>query len=393
MKVSRFESRNCWRVQVPARWSDDRKPYARYFKTKEEGNAFIAAKYNRPASNHSVRMPQGDQFFLEEMRAKLGSNDAIRQAVDFYQKTVLSVQKHGTVFQMVGEYQAWQETMNRTLDGSKAINHWAGRFEQAFGNEMVTAMNYSGLSKWINSHPGGKGHSGRRNAYVFAHALLNWAQKNGWLAQDILKGMDKPGVNVLKNIMPVANFEKILRACAASDEFRSILPVLVLRGLAGVRDCELVGKRVNQTDVIYWSDFNWTKGWLFIRDEVAKQTTRKSGDQRWVVLSPAALAWLKPLARASGPVYAGNRDTFGEIKKAMLKVAKLKMERNTLRHSFATYSITCGSLAEAAKNMGDTEARVKATYENPNIEPETGLAWFALRPQGPGNVIQMGTAA
>jgi hypothetical protein len=39
--------------------------------------------------------------------------------------------------------------------------------------------------------------------------------------------------NVLKNVMPVAHFEMILQACAASDEFRSILPVLVLKGFAG----------------------------------------------------------------------------------------------------------------------------------------------------------------
>lgn len=205
--------------------------------------------------------------------------------------------------------------------------------------------------------------------------------------------MEKPGVNVLKNIMPVAQFEKILRACAASDEFRSILPVLVLRGLAGVRDCELVGQTMNQPDVIYWTDFNWAKGWLLVRDEVAKQTTRKSGDQRWVVLPPAALQWLKSVAQASGPVYAGNRDTFGETKNALLKSIGLKMERNTLRHSYATYGITCGSLAQVAKNMGDTESRVKSTYENPDIEPQAGLAWFALRPQGPGNVVPMELAA
>jgi hypothetical protein len=198
MKVSRFEPRNCWRVQVPARWSDNRKPHAEYFKTKEEGNAFIADKFNRPGSNHSVHMPMSDKVYLEKWRALLGSNEGIEQAIEFYQKTVLSVKKQGTVFELLAAYMGWQETMNRTPDGSKAINHWAGRFGQAFGNEMVTALNYSDLSKWINSHPGGKGHSGRRNAYVFAHALLNWAQKNGWLAQDILKGMDKPRGERLK---------------------------------------------------------------------------------------------------------------------------------------------------------------------------------------------------
>jgi hypothetical protein len=85
-------------VQVPAKWSDDHKPYARYFQTKEEGNAFIADKFNRPASNHSVRMPMSDKVFLENLRSLLGSNDAIQQAVDFYRKTVLSVQKHGHRF-------------------------------------------------------------------------------------------------------------------------------------------------------------------------------------------------------------------------------------------------------------------------------------------------------
>jgi hypothetical protein len=62
-------------------------------------------------------MPMSDQVFLEELRSLLGSNDGIRQAVDFYAKTVLSVKKHGTVFDLVADYRAWQGTMNRTLPG------------------------------------------------------------------------------------------------------------------------------------------------------------------------------------------------------------------------------------------------------------------------------------
>jgi hypothetical protein len=46
-----------------------------------------------------------------------------------------------------------------------------------------------------------------------------------------------------------------------------------------------------------------------------------------------------------------------------------------------------------AKNMGDLESRVKATYLDPNIEPEAGLAWFALRPGSPGKVVSMEVAA
>jgi hypothetical protein len=198
MKLSWFKPRNLFRLTKPARYSDDKKPHTLYFKTREEGNAAIAALVNRSASNHTVRMPMSDQVFLEELRSLLGSNHGIRQAVDFYAKTVLSVKKYGTVFDLVADYRQWQATMNRTVDGIKAMNHWAGKFAAAFGNEKPTELTYSGVSGWINGFPGGKGHSSRRNAYVFAHALLNWAQKHEWLGQDILKGMEKPAVNVLK---------------------------------------------------------------------------------------------------------------------------------------------------------------------------------------------------
>jgi integrase len=378
---------------MPARFSDDKKRQSFYFDTKEEGNKYLQTRLKLSASNHSVRMPMSDQIFLEELRTLCGSNDGIRQAVAFYQKTVLSVKKHGSVFDMVADYRSWQGTMNRTPDGIKAMKHWAGKFEAAFGNEKPTELTYSGLSGWINGFPGGKGHSGRRNAYVFAHALLNWAQKHEWIGQDILKGMEKPQVNVLKNIMPVATFSAILNACAANDEFRSILPVIALQGFAGVRSKELVGINVNQSNVVFWSDFDWADGTLHIRDEVAKQTTRKNGDERWITLDPAAIAWLQTVAQRSGAVFAGNRDNFGEIKKALLKVAKQKMERNTLRHSYATYGISVGSLALVAKNMGDTESRVKNTYQDPSIKPQAGAAWFALRPQAPDNVVSMSTAA
>jgi hypothetical protein len=390
MKLSYFKPRNLFRLTKPARYSDDKKPHTLYFKTREEGNAAIAALANRSASNHTVRMPMSDQVFLENLRSLLGSNAGIQQAVDFYAKAVLSVKKQGTVSDLLAEYLGWQETMNRTADGLKAVRYLAGKFKAEFCNDNVTALTYSGVSKWIQTFPGGKGHSARRNAYVFAHALLNWAQKHEWLGQDILKGMEKPAVNVLKNILPIGTFSAILTACAESAEFSSILPVLTLQGFAGIRSCELVGKNLNQTDVVFWTDFDWTDGTLHIRDEVAKQTTRKNGDERWVTLCPAALAWLQTVAQtAGGPVFAGNRDNFGEIKKALLKAAKQKMERNTLRHSYATYGISIGSLADVAKNMGDLESRVKSTYLDPSIKPQAGNAWFALRPAGTDNVVPM----
>jgi hypothetical protein len=128
MKLSYFKPRNLFRLTKPSRYSDDNKPQTLYFKTREEGNAAIAALVNRSASNHSVRMPMSDQVFLENLRSLLGGNDGIQAAVDHYKKTVLSVQKQGTCFELVAAYLTWQDAQNRSADGSKAIKYWAGRF-------------------------------------------------------------------------------------------------------------------------------------------------------------------------------------------------------------------------------------------------------------------------
>jgi hypothetical protein len=65
------------------------------------------------------------------------------------------------------------------------------------------------------------------------------------------------------------------------------------------------------------------------------------------------------------------------------------MARNTLRHSYASYGVACGSGKDIAKNMGDLESRVEATYRDRGIKPAAGLAWFALRPGAPDNVVQL----
>jgi|ERR1700722_13782065 len=93
MKISWFAPRNCYRLQKPARFSDDKKRQSLYFDTKEEGDKYVRDLLKRSASNCTVRMPQSDQVFLENLRSLLGSNEEIQQAVDFYRKTVLSVIK------------------------------------------------------------------------------------------------------------------------------------------------------------------------------------------------------------------------------------------------------------------------------------------------------------
>ncbi len=108
---------------MPTRHAEDVKRRAVYFPDKDLRNAYIARLINRLASNHSVRMPQGDQMKLETWRAEMCSDQMIQPALNYYKKTDLSVQKQGTAFDLVTDYRGWQGTMNRTSDEIKTMNH------------------------------------------------------------------------------------------------------------------------------------------------------------------------------------------------------------------------------------------------------------------------------
>jgi len=79
-------------------------------------------------------------------------------------------------------------------------------------------------------------------------------------------------------ILQPKEFEKLL--AGAEEIVPELTPYLILAGFCGFRRSELV-KQYSDDSVLRWEDLNWQKQLVTVRDEVAKQTRRKTGNRRF----------------------------------------------------------------------------------------------------------------
>ncbi len=63
----------------------------------------------------------------------------------------------------------------------------------------------------------------------------------------------------------------------------------------------------------------------------------------WIPLEPAVLAWLKPMAKTSGPVVEFAESAFREYRRQLLARLKITFPINALRNSYASYSYSIRS--------------------------------------------------
>jgi hypothetical protein len=75
-------------------------------------------------------------------------------------------------------------------------------------------------------------------------------------------------------------------------------PFLAMAGFAGVRRSELV-REYAEDQVLKW-DVDWQKQLITVRHEVAKQTSRKMGNRRFIPMEAALLHWLGPYQKEEG---------------------------------------------------------------------------------------------
>jgi hypothetical protein len=390
-----YPTRKCYRVQVPAEHSETGKRYPKYFKTEPAAQEFIDGLLNKKGIMREVIVTEADRTILEFAKKQLdgGAVDLLK-AADYYKKHFLSVSKTGTMQEMCDAFYAFQVS-ERCCQKTLADDRYRLKeFVKAFGHLDPRELKPSDLFNWVHGFTAGN----QSNMFKAAKKLLRWAKRTGYLGIDLMNDMERPDSESSKGFLKIPDFERLLRVCAGIDplprapanlkpqygykiitDFRPALAVFVLGGFAGMRACELMKVYAND-QVIQWEDIKWEKHHIHVRDVVAKQTRRDS-DQRFIPLEPAVVAWLKGIAKPSGPVVQFAESAFREYRRQLLARLKITFPINALRNSYASYSYSFRSGGEVAKAMGDLEETVRRHYIE-GMEPDTGLAWFALRPEG-----------
>jgi hypothetical protein len=393
MKVKWYETRNCWRVIVPARLTDTGKDQAKYFKTKEEGETEIRRIFGRGTSA-KPQINDRQSAILSMAETEGLTIEDIQEAFRHYRATILNVSKRAHLFELVEKFlerQVHEGRAPRTLDDDRQR---LSKLCASFENIDVSRLTETGLRQYLEHYPPG---SNRRSHYKAVRKFIRWAHESGYLAIDLMariRPLDQWGVN--NEIVPIEDFRRLLFVTAGLEpiepdgmstmRYIGLLPYFVLGGLAGMRRAELLRDRVSQS-ILDWSDILWDKSLISIRDEVAKQT-RAADRRRLIPLEPAAREWLSMVRQDAGPVVNMYQSTHTKLTRELYKALEIDLPENGLRNSYASYAQTFRSAGEVARAAGDLESTIRRFYTQ-LLEPGTGKAWFDIRPSSSPKIIQM----
>lgn len=196
-----------------------------------------------------------------------------------------------------------------------------------------------------------------------------------------------------------------LNFCEGYDAGKKLVPLMCITAFAYVRHGEM--NEEDKASALDWKNIRFKTKRIFIPGDVAKQTTRASGNARVVDMPDNLIAWLQPYAKTSGKicdlVQSGNAMSRSRQKAAAaaLKEAaacanreqadRLRAiaadlsgnRRNALRKSCISYQkALTRDIASVADSAGNSPGIIKATYLHVDEEmKETAERWFAIRPQ------------
>jgi site-specific recombinase XerD len=222
-------------------------------------------------------------------------------------------------------------------------------------------------------------HSLEHKLYKVGSLIFAYGKEQRVLVLNPFDEINRPKVAyTVPEILEPAQFKRLLET--AEKEVPELIPFLAMAGFAGVRRSELV-REYAEDKILKWEDVDWPKHLITVRHEVAKQTSRKMGNRRFIPMEAALLHWLGPYRKKEGLlVPLVDSAVRRRIKKLWLH-SKVNPPNNALRHSYASYWLARSSkegLGELSKRMGNSEAVCKRHYLE-TLTREEGKSWFALR--------------
>jgi hypothetical protein len=381
-----FPARKNWVLYVPGYLTESRKSERRFFSTLEEAEK-AAYEIEFRGSTARVKIDKTSEAVLEYADLHGLSKEEHFEAIQFYKKMVKSVTKQATLEEAAHAYTQHHE---HEQSNWRTISKYNSTLDRLCGKlnpnmPMVELTEDKILNVYLKDFKPGVT---RLSQYRNIHAFVVWAHRNGYLPSNPLektKPTDRWESN--KEILKVEHFRRILFLSA--EKFPRLLPFFVLGGFAGLRRCEMISSQPASKDPrIEWTDIDWKKDKIKIRQDVAKETLADDR-RRSIPLEPAAKEWLQLIAKTDGPVMEISQSTLQREKEALLDMLRIKVPDNALRNSYASYAASFRGLGDVARAMGDLESTIKRFYVDLVDDPELGRAWFAIQPDSERKIVPM----
>ncbi len=249
-----------------------------------------------------------------------------------------------------------------------------GRFLRTFVGFHPASLTTADCQRYLNDIEGAN--STRRVHRQVVWRLLSHCESHGYIPKgsNPMDGVKPPSAKRDAPIQVWTPQEMAKLLAAASPSF---LPVLLLGGFAGLRTSEIMA--------LHWQDVR-------LAERAVKIVHRKlrCAGSRLAPITDNLLAWLGPIAKKSGPVWASpgswrerERSMTLEQNRCAEAAGLLPWRHNGLRHSFCSYRVALTQdVPRTALEAGNSAPTIFQHYRALATQAE-GQEWFSILPATP----------
>lgn len=362
--------------------------HRRFFRTKEEAAAFVAAQEIKLGNEgrRALALPDEVRVQAAAAHAKLKPlGHTIEQAVDFFLNHLEATERSITVTALIPEYAAAKRRLGLSEIYCKDLGYRLGNFERTFGSRLIVEISSAMIEDWLAAL--GLSAQSVNNYRAVLRAFFQHAVKRDYLTQNPVARIEKvkvkdkpPEIFTPKDLAAVLN--------AATED---TLPIIAIGAFAGLRMAEILR--------LEWSEIDIARGYIEVKAAKAKTARR-----RLVTIQPNLSAWLRPYAARTGFVWSprrglkpgkeakpGGESSWRMCIAPVIKAAGLsKWPQNGLRHSYGSYHLAkFQDAAKLALEMGHTTTKEIFAHYRELVRPEDAASYWGIAP-GPASTTAKG---
>jgi integrase len=252
-----------------------------------------------------------------------------------------------------------------------AIN--LSKYQRAFEGRNIASITVAEATSFLHAlklAPGTTNTVRRDGSTLWAHAV-----RMGWAASNIMEATEAATGTPAEVGILTPHQAAALLAHSTDDE------TLVFHAIG-----LFAGLRVAEVGRLDWADVDFESG--FITVTASKSKTRS---RRLVPITGNLDAWIRPLAKRSGPIVsrAIRRHHIAAREKAKISL----WPDNAMRHSFVSYRLALvGDAAKVALEAGHQQSVLFAHYRE-LVKPRDAKKYFGIKPSTSSKVVPMVASA
>jgi integrase len=360
----------------------DRRDYVAAGMTK--GQALDYANASETLKPFNLTLSSAASSLAEWLR-KVGDLSNIHAAIKLYGERHRQIAKKN-IADVASEF--LKVKRNREASG-RYMEDLTGRLKRftADCNKACCNITTTDVQEWLDSLK--LSPQSYRNYRTVLNTLFTFAVARSYAVDNPVEGVER--VKVRNGDVQIFTPSEIARLLEATrTTLPEFLPCIAVGAFAGLRSAEI--ERLEFEDID-----------LKARHIVVGATKAKTASRRIVPIHENLFAWLQSYAEKTGKLWTGSSDMFYRTQEAVAKAtatpadeqsgkkgqAPVEWKQNGLRHSYASYRFAqLGDAGRVAGELGNSAVVVHRHYRE-LVKPADALAWFAIKPESPANVITM----